>query len=384
MIRLANVVLAGLRRSDGVRPVRGTRPAGVATTPRFGANLQPCYLCRFQWSIIIPSNTAVSERSQFGTVRHLVRAYCDSLESPAKPVWLVANPSPPGELPQGTEVLVQDCGAIGPLALRLSSSQLTVASLAFLSFQLLAPPELDVYSIAAWIDQSFEVHYTGDLAKPRRQRNLLFFHDESLPMPEPTVGPDGQLVTATQLGKGASLPLSHERRKLRPRPLTTVQAGVPFTYSRIVRVPDDDHVRPTTLDGTQSRIRAKHRLVFELKYRTPGSKREMHLEMSADLVVASCCCLSESLHLPTYARLAAVEDRKVKPFHMRCLCAASTSSLVEKEGEKLQAADASRVSRIRLPKLSGGEALGSGLGRRSREVVRGAEAGASRLGGLAV
>lgn len=258
------------------------------------------------------------------------------------------------------------------MALRLSSSQLTVASLAFLSFQLLAPPaELEVYSIAAWIDQRFEVHYTADLARPPRQRNLLFFHDESLAMPEPTLNPDGHLVTPTQVGKGTSPPMAHERRKLRPRPLTTVKPGTPFTYSRIVRVPDDDHVRPTTLDGTATRIRAHHRLVFELKYRTPGSRREMHLEMSADLVVASCCCLSESVHLPTYARLAAEEDRKVKPFHMRCLCAASTSSLVEKEGEKLQAADVSRVARVRLPKLGEAVAGRLSLSRRSREAGRG-------------
>ena len=63
--------------------------------------------------------------------------------------------------------------------------------------------------------------------------------------------------------------------------------GEEWSYSRIVRIPDDDQVRPSTLEGTKTRIRVKHKLVTEVRYRMPGSKKDMILEMSTDVVIAS-------------------------------------------------------------------------------------------------
>jgi hypothetical protein len=55
----------------------------------------------------VPSNTAVQERSQYGTVRHTVKAWCEgagswgTISAFPRPVWFVGSPCPAGELPSG-------------------------------------------------------------------------------------------------------------------------------------------------------------------------------------------------------------------------------------------------------------------------------------------
>ncbi|KAK4701106.1 hypothetical protein P7C70_g5127, partial [Phenoliferia sp. Uapishka_3] len=214
----------------------------------------------YHFSFIVPSSTATQERSKYGTCRHTVQAWCDglgsfgsTLTSPNTPVWLIANPAAPGELPQGLEVVVQDFGGdIGPVAMHLSSQHLT---------------DLDA---------------DVGIVTPPIQRKSLFYADQTTPFDE-----DSSLLDRGNLGRGASLPLAYESRRLSPKPLAELQADKEWSYSRIVRIPDDDHVRPTTLEGTDTRIRVTHKFVAEVRYRMNGSKKDMVLEMSTNVVIAS-------------------------------------------------------------------------------------------------
>ncbi|KAL8277053.1 hypothetical protein RQP46_010587 [Phenoliferia psychrophenolica] len=301
----------------------------------------------YHFSFIIPSSTATQERSKYGTCRHTVRAWCDGLGSfgstvfsPFIPVWIIANPAAPGELPQGLEIVVQDFGGdIGPIAMHVSSSHLTVSSLVFLNITFLAPPALKIMSVAAFIQQSFELTYLDPAIgtfSPPRQRKTLFYADQTTPIVE-----EGSLLARENLGRGATQPLAFESRRMSPKPLVEIAAGEEWSYSRIVRVPDDDQVRPSTLEGTSTRIRVKHKLVTEVRYRTPGSKKDMILEMSTDVVIASCCCLSDSLLLPSYAK-AAPASTPIRPFHRRCLCNSTLQEMVRKDGAELSRADRPR------------------------------------------
>ncbi|KAI5479009.1 cystathionine gamma-synthase [Pseudohyphozyma bogoriensis] len=264
----------------------------------------------YSFSFIIPSTTAVQERSKYGTVRHTVKASCEGLGSFGMgisslhvPVWLIANPSAQGELPSGLEVLVQDFGAeIGPLAFRVSSSHLTVASLLFMNISFLAPPALSVISVTGYILQQFTIKYDDpDLgsATPPPQKKILFYVDQTA---RETSHSTDNLIERGNIGRGASLPLAYEGRRLNPKPFAEIEGGREWSYSRIVRVGDDDNVRPSTLAMTDTKIRVNHRLVAEVKYRMPGSKRDMVLAMSTDVTIASCCCLIENLLLPSYVR----------------------------------------------------------------------------------
>lgn len=315
---------------------------------------------RFNFAFIVPSNTAVSERSKFGTVRHTVRAVCEGLgafgttiASLYVPLWIIANPSPQGELPEGLEVVVQDFGAeVGPLAFTVSSAHLTVASLLFLNISFLAPPALTIMSVTGYIAQQFTVTYDDPsigTAAPTSQKKLLFYVDQTTREKETTEeGPN--LIERGNVGKGASLPAAYESRRLNPKPFAELLGEKEWSYSRIVRIPDDDHVRPTTLEHTETRIRVKHRLIAEVKYRMAGSKKDMVLSMSTDVTIASCCCLNDSLLLPSYAASAPVTI-PVRPFHRRCLCNQTLRQMVEKHGAELERAESRPRSQSSPPVL---------------------------------
>ncbi|GAA6019165.1 hypothetical protein JCM10207_006572 [Rhodosporidiobolus poonsookiae] len=378
----------------------------------------------WDFSFIIPSSTAVSERSVYGTVRHLVRATIHGsgsfrdLSSMPKPVWLIANPAAPGELPSGLEVDVRHpASELGPIALHISSPHLTVASLLFLGVTFEQPPEgMKVMSVQAFVRQDFEIHYKNKdlgIQYPPVQRKLLFFADSTTPVP--TSAED--LLDRSNLSRGAPPPLAYEPRSFFPQPLARLEGGKDWTYARVTRIPDDDSVRPTTLEGTDTPIRVKHQLVCQIKYRFKGSKKDQILEMATNVTIASCCCLTSSLLLPAYrtrSHLAAHHPSShasssgrsqscsahsrappsspeldslraavggspvgvdsptgsITPFHRRCLCNTPLQKLVDQEGEKLAGAAESR-SRSR----AGGSGSGSASASRSQSRQRLNDAG---------
>ncbi|GAA5832491.1 hypothetical protein JCM5353_003257 [Sporobolomyces roseus] len=336
----------------------------------------------WDFSFIIPSTTAVSERSVYGSIRHSVRATLfgagstRDLSSMVQPLWLIGNPSPEGELPSGLEIDVRNNGRLqaldnydsdinlGPISLHVSSPHLTVASLLFLSITFERPPEgLKIMSVSAHILQSFDISFTDKSiqpVKPTPQKKLLFWVDSTSPIAESSE----DLLDKPNLSRGTLPPLAFERRALLAQPLARLEGGQEWTYARVSRVPDDDAVRPSTLPGTKTPIRVKHKLVVQVKYRFKGSKKDFVLEMSSVVTIASCCCLTSSLLLPRYrSQLSATHhpsrhghqsvltpsdgtgssgflptDGPLTPFHRRCLCNTPLQALVDQEGEALAGA----------------------------------------------
>ncbi|GAA5870594.1 hypothetical protein JCM8547_002056 [Rhodosporidiobolus lusitaniae] len=344
----------------------------------------------WDFSFIVPSSAAVSERSVYGTVRYTVRATLHAagnfrdLASMPKPVWLIANPAAPGELPSGLEIDVRHTASeLGPIALHISSPHLTVASLLFLGVTFESPPVgMKIMSVQAFVRQEFEIHYSQNdvpVQHPPVQRKLLFYADSTTPVP--TSSED--LLDRPNLSRGAPPPLSYEPRALLPKPLARLEQKE-WTYARVTRIPDDDLVRPSTLEGTDTPIRVKHNLVCQVRYRMKGSNKDQVLEMSSAVTIASCCCLTSSLLLPEYrsrhhpsscasqqrSSSAAPASRSrsgsqsaadalsaahggvpigfdspagtLLPFHRRCLCNTPLQQLVAADGEKLAGAAESR------------------------------------------
>lgn len=126
-------------------------------------------------------------------------------------------------------------------------------------------------------------HQVGVISPPR-QKKLLFYLDEST---NPAGTSSESLLDKANIGRGSNPPLSHELRKLNAKPIYNIDNETEWHFSRIVRIPDDDHVRPSTLKGTQTPIRVKHKFVVEIKYRLADGKKDMLLTMSTDLVIAS-------------------------------------------------------------------------------------------------
>ncbi|KAG0661971.1 hypothetical protein C6P46_003676 [Rhodotorula mucilaginosa] len=365
----------------------------------------------WDFSFILPSATAVTERSDFGTIRHSVLhgygTFRDISSSP-KPVWLIANPAAPGDLPSGLEIDVrQELRDIGPIALHISSPHLTVASLIFLGITLESPPEgLKIMSVQAFVRQQFEIHYTNPdlpVSHPPEQRKLLFYADSSTPVPNST----DNLLDRDHLSRGAPPPLAYEPRAFLPQPLARLEGGKEWMYARVTRIPDDDSVRPTTLKGTDTPIRVQHALVAQVRFRYKGSKKDHVLEMESKVDIASVStgagpsqtltesegnaaltgsALSSGTATPTTPSRSASPGPStalstlsagapigvdhpsgcVTPAHRRCLCNTPLQTLVAEEGQQLCGAAESR-SRSRHPRMA----------HRSRSAQRRAQTAAS-------
>ncbi|GAA5956901.1 hypothetical protein JCM21900_006284 [Sporobolomyces salmonicolor] len=378
----------------------------------------------WDFSFIIPSTTAVGERSNFGTVRHLVRAtLCGfgsfrDLSSMPQALYLIANPAQAGELPSGLEIDVRHPGSLssssmpgefdlGPIALHVSSPHLTVASLLFLSVTFERPPEgLKVMSVSAFVAQEFEIYYSNPevpTSRPSKQNKLLFYVDSTSPIPSSTE----DLLDRPNLSRGTLPPLAYEPRAFLPQPLARLERSKEWTYARVTRIPDDDSVRPTTLEGTDTPIRVKHQLVVQVRYRFKGSKKDLVLEMASKVTIASCCCLQASLLLPRYctrsgappsssrsrhpslpsdshlggphSMLFPTADGPLTPFHRRCLCNTPLQALVDQEGEKLCGAATSR-SRSRSSRGQSQERTGAGSPTASEDARDEGGAAATRRG----
>ncbi|KAL8276760.1 hypothetical protein RQP46_010816 [Phenoliferia psychrophenolica] len=217
----------------------------------------------FNFSFIVPSSTAVYQRSIFGRVRHYVKATveCSSgimstFSSNPVAIWISAHENPANEPPAPLELCIEhfseDLGIIG---IGVSSPHLTVASLLSLRVTLLGvPANLTIRSITCSIIQD-------------------------------------------------------------PEPLVNLTPGLEWKYQRLMRVPDDDHVRPSTLEGTDTRIRASHRLSIEIRYRRECDADDKATTITKPIIIASCCSTIDSLFLPAYDRTA--PKTIIRPLEMR-------------------------------------------------------------------
>ena len=142
------------------------------------------------------------------------------------------------------------------------------------------------------------------VSKPPTQRKLLFYIDSCVPRcfidspcsmkltrtsrrSTPLAHSTDDLLDRDHLSRGAPPPLAYEPRALLPQPLARLEGGKEWMYARVTRIPDDDSVRPTTLEGTDTPIRVKHQLVCQVRYRFKGSRKDQVLEMASAVTIAS-------------------------------------------------------------------------------------------------
>jgi hypothetical protein len=155
---------------------------------------------------------------------------------------------------------------IQPYFVELTSQHLTVAGLLNVSFHFPSVPE-DTYILAveSYILQSYELQSFSDPSRraiPQVQKRGLFRFDEQRhrrdipvtftattrpPIPRHIRHPSAAGASAESIGflsRGGSMQMSH-----------------------LVRVPDDDYVRPSTQLGTKSVIRISHQIVVAITFR---------------------------------------------------------------------------------------------------------------------
>lgn len=176
-----------------------------------------------------------------------------------------------------------------------------------------------IVSVNAVITQSFVIHYSDPTmtATPPEERHILAKVSPSAkPRPYSTEAADctpstsappreprtrwptparsrGRTrsplkATLTDLPEGGSCQgVGDELVEVDQTPLAEVEAGSEWSYQRVMRVPNDDFVRATTLDGTDDRVRVSHVLGVEVRYRVKGDTSDKMMRIAKGITITS-------------------------------------------------------------------------------------------------
>lgn len=175
-----------------------------------------------------------------------------------------------------------------PINIQLASPHVTISSLLHVSICFLSSPKpVTILVISGQISQRFAVHYNDKkVALPPPRRHVMAKVDATArPTPlRPTISRPANVPGVHGL---ISSPPPPDPVREDPRPLHALQKEEEYSYSTLLRIPTDDLVRPSTLPGTETRIRVTHSIVLEIRYRKEGEVEDRLLLISRPLVIAS-------------------------------------------------------------------------------------------------
>ncbi|GAA5911200.1 uncharacterized protein JCM6883_001936 [Sporobolomyces salmoneus] len=319
----------------------------------------------FEFILIVPSFAACYERCQYGRVRHCITAKAKGLGnmggdiiSPEKPVFLITNPGLANESKPPPPLHLKFEGALdelGPYSMAMQSQHIMVGGLLLFRLSLLFPPQgLMIYSIKVKIIQTFHLRSPTDTAHesiPPPHSQTVFILDSAHP-------PNFAKVQEDNLGarSGSATPKIGPLKVLRPDEMWKIH--------HLARLPNDNHIRPSTHEGTKSPISVTHTIQMELTFRRlteeeenasmeepltiprKGKDREREKEkekeperrkvvMSKPLDIFSCCCFLDSLTLPVYSLLDPNPSPLDAELVLPCVCGMQLKQLVESHATAL-------------------------------------------------
>lgn len=229
------------------------------------------------------------------------------LESPAgtlkqeMPLQIIVNPADEGETMGLNETIEGFHDAVGPYRLTLTSGHLTVGGVVHFTMNLASvPSELRLRSVNALFIQSFDLASHKNRAKhtpSQQQRQLFQIDSRTLQRQNAAIEPTSPVLSArrnTVVHSPSSVPSGEDL-------LGLVHAGDGFELSHVARMPIDDLLRPTTQPGSKTPIRVSHKVVIQVFFSTSHGGQELALRAERPVTITSCCCMLESLLLPSYS-----------------------------------------------------------------------------------
>lgn len=275
----------------------------------------------YAWQLSIPRKSPPYERCAFGRVYHRLHAIAEGPGGTIKtdvPLEVIVNPAAEGETSGLNERLEGFNNEVGPYLMTLSSEHVTVGGVVHFMLNLASvPADTYVHSVSAVIRQSYFLrsHLKPNLTgTPPPHKRPVFVLDHRTPVRRPQVksrpsSPNTPVQAPSPERTGR--PSTVVRAKGTPPPgkdvLAFIKAGESLEISHVARMPDDDLLRPTTQKTTVAPITIAHQVVLEVRFSVAGNDAIRVLRAERPLVISSCCCMLESLLLPSYND--AVEDK---------------------------------------------------------------------------
>ncbi len=298
----------------------------------------------FEFAFIIPASTAPFERSKHGRVRYILTATALGAGrarnniSTWKEIFIILHVSSDGG-PAPLDIQYHDVHeALGPLSVSLTSASLTVGGTATLNLYHPDPPAgLNVHVIRVFLEQTFELYSDvrkGWLKLPTEKLRLWEkgYMPYKAKQQNDSVGPEDSIWigdmengAAGRPGRGAGagpanlspfgLPLNGSVSA----PVTPMEPATPMAYDNgyriksVVRLPDDNILRPSTVRGSRAEIRVSHEMGAEVFFSRKdvldtredsdsfGKPKVQVFSMRRATTIPSCCCTFDTIHLPPYS-----------------------------------------------------------------------------------
>jgi len=179
-----------------------------------------------------------------------------------KPVFLIVNPGledvskPPPPLHLKFEGSLEE---IGPYSIAMQSAYCMVGGLLLFRLNLLFPPtDLIIYSIKVKIVQAFQLRSPVDkdhAVTPPPYAQSVFILDATNPPNMAKISEDN----ARGAKSGMQTP--------KTGPLKTLRKDEMYRLHHLARLPNDNHIRPSTQEGTTTPIACHHTIQCEITYR---------------------------------------------------------------------------------------------------------------------
>lgn len=255
----------------------------------------------FEFAFIIPCDAPPYERSPYGRVRYIIKATAIGAGRARSNVecwrdlYPMVNPSPDSG-PTPLTVLYNDLHpTVGLVSIACTSNNISVGGVFNIDVNSPTPPEdLIVYLVRVSLETTIELttKRKGKQTVPV-QRHKLFEKGWVPPKNNDGSHGDGKKTDGFVRNSGTD----HA-----------------WTVQGIARMPDDNHIRASTVAASKASIRFSHILVVEIVHsrRPTGSTattpeeeaKERRLKVFAlrqPVLVPSCCCAYDAVTLPAYS-----------------------------------------------------------------------------------
>lgn len=220
----------------------------------------------------MPSSLAPSDQTEAARVTSRIEAtvkgvgYTAFNLSASLPVHLVADPTGPDDLPAGLDVRVESVSKeLGPYAVDTISNLLSVSGLLNCRVTFCSPPGNNrIIDIRAYVEQTSTLSDSRDSVQCLPER-LPLAHLTHKQRSFAIVGSPDEEATTTSTYV-APWPASSRFETHQTSHLCRLESDKETSIRFLARLPSDDLLRPSTLEGTSTALDISHKLIIQINY----------------------------------------------------------------------------------------------------------------------
>lgn len=292
----------------------------------------------FEFHLILPAWVAPYERCRYGRTKYTITATVRGAGKNGRDVSVSRDLVPvqqqtPENGPLSFELIFNDTHeSLHDMTITLTGVSLTVAGVLHLSLVHPAPPPtLNVLMVRVFVEQTYELYYPSTDTWEVMPVEKLKVWELGVPPPRTRETNNASywelgLWTAEGVQRGTRVGKAARSAMSVVRPLAGDVASMPgYRIKTAVRLPDHARLRPSTMQGTRTRLRLSHAIGVEVLFsrldlledrpqnEMAGLPRSQVFSMTKTVSIPTCECTHDAIHLPPYTEASPVTSAPATP-----------------------------------------------------------------------